>query len=250
MKLHVVATGSSGNCYILDGKDSALVLEAGVQPEKVFRMVRTSTRKIAGVLITHEHGDHAKFVHRWLELGFPVYMSAGTRDALRLEDAAGVVTLRTGSRFELNDAFEVTPLRAIHDAAEPVFYIIQTAEAGRILFATDTMRIPYHFVDGRFRHILIEVNFINDLLNAGIDSRRVLPPLAARIRGNHQSLLYAEMFLESHVSPELETVVLIHLSEENADPGVIAARIGRICPYSDVHVAVKGLVVPLGNALI
>ena len=250
MKLHVVATGSSGNCYVLDGKDSALVLEAGVQPEKVFRMVRTSTRKIAGVLITHEHGDHAKFVHRWLELGFPVFMSAGTRDTLRLEDAAGVVTLRTGSKFALNDSFEVTPLRAVHDAAEPVLYVIQTTEAGRILFATDTGRIPYYFADGRFRHLVIEVNFLDDMVDEGLRTRRIIPPLAARIHGNHQSLTNAKDFLRAHRSPELETVVLIHLSEENADPGIIAAEIGRICPYSDVHVAVKGLVVPLGNALI
>ena len=140
MKLHVIATGSSGNCYLLEGADSALILEAGVPPESVFRSVRISTRKIAGVLITHEHGDHAKHVRRWLGLGFPVFMSAGTRAALRLEDAAAVEPVKAWEPSQIG-AFLVRPFPAVHDAAEPLSFIIEHAESGRIVFATDTGRI-------------------------------------------------------------------------------------------------------------
>ena len=86
MNLRVIATGSSGNCYVLEGLSSALIIEAGATPERVFRECNVKTRNIAGILITHEHGDHSGHVRRWLKLGFHVYMSKCTRDALRLED--------------------------------------------------------------------------------------------------------------------------------------------------------------------
>ena len=244
MKLHIIATGSSGNCYVLEGTTSALVIEAGVSPEKVFQRVRISTRKIAGVIITHEHGDHAGFIHRWLVLGFRVYMSAGTREALRLNDSRLVDILKAWTAYSLG-AFSVRPFPAVHDAAEPLSFIIDSEESGRILFATDTGRIGYSFRTGNIRHLVVEANYSDSLINDGLNRGTLFPALAKRIRENHLSLERCREFVQEHNTAALENVVLIHLSGDNADPGIFRDTIAKTAPYANVCVAVKDLVVPL-----
>lgn len=244
MKLHVIATGSSGNCYVLEGRSSVLVLEAGVAPEKVFQRVRVSTRKIAGVLVTHEHGDHAGFVRRWLALGFRAYMSAGTRAALRLEDSSLAEPVKAWESVGIGE-FSVRPFPAVHDAAEPVSFIIEHDESGRILFATDTGRIDYTFRTGQIRHLLVEANYSESLIEDNIGRGNLFPALAKRIRGNHLSLERCRDYVREHNTPDLETVVLIHLSGDNADPGIFRAEIAKTAPYANVCVADKGLLVPV-----
>ncbi len=244
MNFHVIATGSSGNCYILEGKTSALVLEAGAPPEKVFRRVRVSTRKIAGVIITHEHGDHAGFVHRWLSLGFVVYMSAGTRSALRLEDSRSVRVLKAWEE-QVIGSFKVRPFPAVHDAAEPLSFILDNEESGRIVFATDTGRIDYSFRTGRIRHLIVEANYSESLIDDNLGRGEMFPALAKRIRENHLSLDRCRAFVADHNTADLETVVLIHLSGDNADPGLFRAETAKTAPYANVYVADKGLLVPL-----
>ena len=244
MKLHVIATGSSGNCYVLEGITSALVLEAGVSPEKVFQRCRVSTRKIAGVLITHEHGDHAGFIHRWLVLGFRVFMSAGTREALRLNDARLIYIPKAWESSTIGE-FAVRPFPAVHDAAEPFSYIIEHDESGRIVFATDTGRIDYSFRTSNIRHLLVESNYADSIIDDNLGRGQMFPALARRIRENHLSLDRCRAFVAEHNTADLETVVLIHLSGDNADPAIFRENIAKTAPYANVCVAVKDLVVPL-----
>lgn len=248
MNFHVIATGSSGNCYALEGKSSALILEAGVPPEKVFQQVRFSTRKIAGVVVTHEHGDHAKFVDRWVKLGFHVYMTPGTRDALRLGDCRYIVPLQMWNPFPVG-AFFLRPFPAVHDAAEPAGFIIESDESGRILFATDTGRIDYSFRTGGIRHLVIEANYADSLIVDRVRREEILPAVAKRIRENHLSLDRAAAVVQEHNTAALTSVVLIHLSDGNGDPALFREKIAGIAPYANVYVADKGLLVPFNNSL-
>lgn len=246
MNLHVIATGSSGNCYVLEGSSPALILEAGVTPERVFRACNISTRKVAGILITHEHGDHAGHVRRWLKLGFHVYMSKGTRDALRLEDSRYTHTLTQWTQQEIGD-FVVRAFPAVHDAAEPVSYIIDHPDCGRILFATDTGRMDYTFTTSHIRHLLIEANYSDNIIDNNVGCGYVLPALARRIRESHLSLSECCDYVAKHNNADLDTVVLIHLSNDNADPAIFREQAAKNAPYADVYVADKGLLIPLNN---
>ncbi|MBR0281269.1 MAG: MBL fold metallo-hydrolase [Oscillibacter sp.] len=249
MNLHVIATGSSGNCYVLEGNDSVLIIEAGVAPEKVFQRVRVSTRKIAGVLITHEHGDHAGFIRRWLELGFRAFMSPGTRAALRLEDSVLVEPLRTWQLYDVGP-FKVRPFPAVHDAAEPFSYIIEHPESGRILFATDIGKMNFSFASATIRHLVIEANYADPIVDENVYRGRMVPALAKRVRENHLSLDRCRAIVKEHNTPDLETVVLIHLSGDNADPAIFREEIRKTAPYANVYVADKGLIVRLDKLAI
>ena len=63
MQLITLGSSSKGNCYILQSSNgSCLVLEAGVSIKEVKKAVKFRLDKICGVLVTHEHGDHAEYV--------------------------------------------------------------------------------------------------------------------------------------------------------------------------------------------
>jgi len=57
--LKVVGTGSSGNCYLLTVNDQTLVIEAGINFTKVKKALSFDLSGVVGVLVSHEHGDHA-----------------------------------------------------------------------------------------------------------------------------------------------------------------------------------------------
>lgn len=55
MKLKVLGSGSSGNCYILENDTEALIIEAGVPFMEVKKALDFNISKIQGVVISHEH---------------------------------------------------------------------------------------------------------------------------------------------------------------------------------------------------
>lgn len=61
MKLKVLGSSSSGNCYILDAHEEILILDAGVNFKEVQKALEFDFRGVRGVLITHEHMDHLKY---------------------------------------------------------------------------------------------------------------------------------------------------------------------------------------------
>ena len=62
MKLKVLGSGSSGNCYILESDAEALVIEAGLPFKEVKIALDFNISKIVGMICTHSHKDHSGFV--------------------------------------------------------------------------------------------------------------------------------------------------------------------------------------------
>lgn len=55
MKLHVIGTGSKGNCYVLETETEALIIEAGMKVSAVKEKLNFNIQKIKSVLVSHEH---------------------------------------------------------------------------------------------------------------------------------------------------------------------------------------------------
>lgn len=56
MLLKCVASGSKGNSYILEAENEILLLEAGMKMLDVKKNIGFKVSKIAGCLLSHEHG--------------------------------------------------------------------------------------------------------------------------------------------------------------------------------------------------
>ena len=73
MKLKVLGSGSSGNCYILENDNEALIIEAGLPFMKVKKALNFNVMKIKAVLITHIHSDHHFYWFQYARAGIPVF---------------------------------------------------------------------------------------------------------------------------------------------------------------------------------
>lgn len=245
MKLTVLSSGSAGNCYVLEGRYSALLLECGVPPEAMMRRTSCPPSKVAGVLISHEHGDHAAYAGRYAALGMPIYASRGTlAGTAKISAGAKVVPVEAMRPFRAGD-FYVRPFDVRHDAAEPLGFIIEHAECGRVLFITDTVYCPYSFRDFALDHILVEANYEDRILDGRVAAGDVTPEQAERTRRTHLSLRSACELVAANMTASLKTVTLIHLSSRNSDPAGFIRRMEETALFARVQWARAGLSVEL-----
>ena len=69
MKLKVLASGSKGNCYILESPTGSLLIEAGIHWKEILKGLDYDISKVVACLISHEHKDHSKAVIEVMSAG-------------------------------------------------------------------------------------------------------------------------------------------------------------------------------------
>jgi len=82
IEVKVFNSSSNGNCYRLISGSSQLLIEAGIKLSDIRKKTGHQLGRLDGVLVSHEHGDHAKSVMQLIDNGVAVYMSEGTKAAL------------------------------------------------------------------------------------------------------------------------------------------------------------------------
>jgi metal-dependent hydrolase (beta-lactamase superfamily II) len=75
MKLKVLGSSSRGNCYILENDHEALIIEAGFSFSRVRRALDLNHSRVVGCLISHEHGDHARYMAGFAKSGINILAS-------------------------------------------------------------------------------------------------------------------------------------------------------------------------------
>ncbi|HEX6285650.1 MAG TPA: MBL fold metallo-hydrolase, partial [Pyrinomonadaceae bacterium] len=62
MKLTVLGSGSTGNAVLIVAGNTRVLVDAGLSAKEIVRrlaLVGEDVKQLDGVLVTHEHGDHA-----------------------------------------------------------------------------------------------------------------------------------------------------------------------------------------------
>ena len=245
MKLTVLASGSAGNGYVLEGRTSALIIECGVSPERAFQQTGITPSKVSGCLISHEHGDHSAYMERYARLGMPIFASEGTfrrKNACALPRAMSLLENRPARVGE----FYIMPFGVDHDAAEPLGFYISHPELGRLLFMTDLRAVPFTRCIVPMT-VMIEANWSGEILDGRVGRGEEDISRAARIKDTHLSLERACDFVRSIDGPALQDVVLLHLSNRNSDAEAFAAQMRRSVRLASVHVAASGLTIELNK---
>jgi len=208
-EIKILETGSSGNFYSIQQDDQVLLVEAGAKDEKLI-----ADNNVVGCLISHEHGDHAKYAHIYARLGIDCYMTPGTIAALEANHYRfRPIEYGFDNRKEVGD-FTVVAFEVNHDAAEPAGFLIQAPGDKRILYVSDTSHIKY-----KFRNIsvlMIECNYDDDTLQENMLSRKVAVSHKQRVSSSHLSLKMVLDFLKKNDISKLQEIYLLHLSDMNA----------------------------------
>lgn len=247
MELSVLGSSSSGNCYILSNDTEALVIECGVSLKEVKKAVDFNIGKIVGAIVSHEHGDHSKYVREFLAARIKVFMSYGTGGALGFVGSEHQhllpVAIVQGLKFMVGN-FTILPFEVKHDSNEPFGYLIHHPETGNVLFATDTYYLPYKF-DG-LTNIMIECNYREDILRRNIEAGKIPYSHYNRLLESHMSFDTCLDALLANDLSKVNNVVLIHLSDGNSNAEEFKRDIHRATGKT-VHVADKGLKIPFNK---
>jgi phosphoribosyl 1,2-cyclic phosphodiesterase len=219
MQAWSLASGSSGNSYLLRASDTLVLVDCGlplrVLEERLARL-RLHPADLSAVLVTHEHTDHVGGVPTLLRRhAVPLYATAGTLRAVaaRLPAAAVTHTVAADTPFAVGD-FTVLPFAVPHDAAEPVCYQLSSARA-RACILTDLGHVPPP-VAARVREVeLLVLEFNHDLaqLVHGPYHAALKRRIASEV--GHLSNAAAADCLAGALSSDHRAVWLAHLSEVN-----------------------------------
>lgn len=224
MKLTVIGSGSSGNCYVLQNWAEALVIEAGVPMRDILPVIGHDVRKVSCCLVSHEHGDHAGHVKEVMDYCIPVRMSAGTSNSVG-EIIGNSPYLRhcRASEVFTEGRFKVLPFATEHDAAEPLGFLVSHPDTGVILFATDTYYLRNTFAG--LNHIMIECNYIETVLRGRMDRGELPEAVAKRAHTSHMDLETCVRTLKANDLSAVTDILLIHISKGNGDPETMARRV-------------------------
>lgn len=243
MELICLGSSSTGNCYILQNDNEALVIEAGVSLKEVKKAVDFNISKIVGVLVSHEHGDHAGHVQDFLNIRMPVYASAGTNRSMKVKGSFLPFVIEAGVKQQIGN-FTVLPFEVKHDCAEPMGFLIKHPEIGVLLFVTDSYFIPYTFAG--LTNIMIEANYRLDLLQKNIEAGRIPGALRDRTLQSHMSIDTCREALQANDLSKVNNIILLHLSDSNSNAEEFKQDIHQ-ATGKRVYVADKGLRIKLNK---
>lgn len=225
IEIQTIASGSSGNAYLVTDGVTPILLECGVRYKDIQIATDFQVSQLQACLISHEHQDHCKsFTDLINKAAVPCYMSEGTRRALnvtghKIKVLAPKKTVRIGS-------WKVLPFDVQHDVAEPFGYLLENELGERLLFATDTYYIKYKFTG--ITHLLVECNYDQQTLDENVENGRIHPSMKNRVMRSHFGLENLLDFLKANDLSKLQEIHLLHLSNSNANEARIRKEIARL----------------------
>jgi len=228
-----LGSGSQGNALVAESGRTRLMLDCGFTVQETeARLARAglAPSDLSGIIVTHEHGDHADGVFPFARRhAIPVWMTYGTLAALREAGAAvencPIRLVDAAIAFPVGDLL-VQPYTVPHDAREPVQYVLSDG-ARRLGVLTDAGCATPH-IEASLSGcdaLVLECNYDPDLLEGG----PYPPSLKARIAGRlgHLDNATSAAILASLDRSRLKHVVAAHLSQTNNTPALARAALAR-----------------------
>jgi phosphoribosyl 1,2-cyclic phosphodiesterase len=207
----VAGTGSSGNGYVLNYGNYSIVIEAGLPFKKVLPFVRGM---IQLVIVSHEHGDHAKYL--------PDYKLRGYRILTKYGYAFGSLIVK--------------PFKVQHDV-ETYGYLMRVQDH-YLAYITDAFEANFKFT--KLDTLIIEASYDEELLEESGLSGNIPPFLYQRIKQSHLSFQKSvEAVARIEKDCALKNVIFIHLSAQRSDENKLL-NMARQVTGARIYVARSG----------
>ncbi len=228
----ILGSGSAGNCSLIETPGCRVLIDGGLSARQMVNRLAlcgVAPQDIHGVLLTHEHSDHACGIDVWCkQFGTPIYCNSLTKEVLQRDTAPELRKewriFATGADFHIRDiAVQSFPIP--HDAVDPVGFILHHGNAS--LGVLTDLGIATKLVYERVRQVhtlIIETNHDEKLLQN--DTRRPWS-VKQRImsRHGHLSNAAAADVLAELLSANLQRALLGHLSRDCNSPELAVATV-------------------------
>lgn len=229
LHLHVLGSGSRGNCALIEGPDGIIMVDDGFSRREVLsRMHRLdiSEDDVRALILTHEHSDHVGGVSVWVKrFDGDLYASTGT------PGARPYLSCLPFKSFAPGDALEIAGMRVetfptSHDVVNPVGFRF-SRDGDSIGFATDTGILPPDAMSmlANARILAIESNHDVPMLRCGSYPRHLQDRIISE-RG-HLSNAQAAEAVGILAGARTEHVVAMHISQENNRPSLAVRALAQ-----------------------
>jgi len=233
MNIRFVASGSTGNCGIVDDGKTVLLLDAGISFKNIQIEIDFDFSRLGGVLLTHSHGDHSKAIKDLIKRGVDCYMSQDTAEALKVSGHR-VKIVEPKKHYQIG-TFNVMPFDLVHDVTNYGYMFASSATNKKGVYLVDTPYCKYKFAG--INYFCTEVNYIKEILDDNMGHGNLNSGLRNRIVESHFSLEHAIKFFKANDLSKTERIYLLHLSNGNSDEVMIKDKIQRA---TGVEVVVAG----------
>jgi phosphoribosyl 1,2-cyclic phosphodiesterase len=212
----VLGSGSRGNAIAFTAESSTIVVDAGFGLQALKRRASrgcVDLSRLLGVIVTHEHGDHACGAGRLAAAAHcPLYASRGTIQGLTEVRGVPFRPIAHLETFSVGP-FEITACATVHDAAEPLALAIAGPDGEKVAVAYDLGRST-----SVLRYLLRSADclIVESNHDEGMLGQSPYPPSVRRRIGGpegHLSNRAAAELLVEVCHPDLATIVLAHVSE-------------------------------------
>lgn len=230
MKIEVLGSGSSGNCYFVSDGNTSVFLDAGLTYKQISEWLWIRGHKLSDIdacLVTHCHGDHVKSAQRLADRGVDVYTSQGTIDAAGL---TGSRIHRIGDFTKNGDAAYICGVMVYafeveHDAPGTMAFLL-AGKSERLLYITDAEYFPYALP--HVSYIMIECNNDPGIMLNYAQSGEINPQHLKRVAKNHMSIETVLTTLSRLDRTYLKEVWLLHLSDGNSNEEDFKRRVQEL----------------------
>lgn len=227
MRFESFYSSSHGNAYLVEDGCTKILIECGVTYKKLCKALGFRLTEVQGVLISHEHKDHAGCVEKLIGSGFDVYMSSGTAEALELPEKLLELAhgLEAGEQIQIG-SFDILPFETFHDALEPLGFVIRSRADGDVLaYAIDTVNLPYRFPGAGI--LAVEANFDKNILER---CERMPEKVRKRVANTHMEIDKLCECLRRMDLSGCRELFLLHLSDGTSHEGHFINKVRRAVP--------------------
>lgn len=224
MRFASLGSGSAGNGLVVEKHATRLLMDCGFGlRDTANRLARLdlSPDQLSGILVTHEHDDHAGGVFKFAaKHNIPIWLTHGT---LRMSQRylpervdLKITLIDSHERFAIGD-IEICPFPVPHDAREPVQYVFRDGQH-QLGVLTDTGTSTPHIESmlSACQALVLECNHDLQMLANGPYTRALKQRVGSRL--GHLDNQSAAALLARLDNSKLQHLIAAHLSAKNNLP--------------------------------
>ena len=243
MQFASIGSGSAGNGLVVKEKNTRLLLDCGFGlKDSIERLARIniSPEQLTGILITHEHEDHAGGVFKLAKkYQLSVWMTHGTHRMLERalpNESVNVHIIDSHTEFWIDD-IHITPFPVPHDAREPVQYVFSNGDKTLGVLTDTGCSTPHIEATLNGCHgLVLECNHDLNMLMNGAYPHSLKQRVSSRL--GHLDNLSAAKILSKIDTSNLQHIVAAHLSEKNNTPNLAVKALSNSLQCSENWIGV------------
>ncbi len=211
-----LASGSTGNCYIVNLGSSCFILDAGIPENQITKNVNLND--VDFCFISHNHKDHSKSAEKLACKGLEIIKG-------NLMPSFEKIAVQS----EFDRKFQVFGFPVEHGEEKNGGIIVYSNETNEcLLYATDFSVckpaiqewLEYFIPGAKLTHIMVECNYLEELI-AG----KAAETKEKRQINTHMGLKGTIKFLDSLDLSNCKEILLLHMSQGYGDSIVMASTI-------------------------